>query len=88
MVIANTLPRDLSEDIPEIFSDISINHVYIDAGKKWDYQLTIQNDPPLQLWSMLNIQTISKMLQKHYDHAMDNVIHLLERMELSYVKKH
>ena len=33
MVMANTLPRDLPEDIPEI-SGISINHVYIDAGKK------------------------------------------------------
>ena len=30
---------------------------------------------------------ISKMFQRHYDHTMDNVIHSLFRMDLSYVEK-
>ena len=39
MVIANTLSRYSPEDTPEILLDISVNHVYIDAEKKRDYQL-------------------------------------------------
>ena len=47
MVIADTLSRYLPEDTPEILLDISVNHVYINAEKKWDYQLTIKDDPLL-----------------------------------------
>ena len=71
MVIADTLPRYSPEDTPEILLDISVNHVYIDAEKKRDYQLAIKDDP------LLDGQMISGMFQKHYDHTMDNVIHLL-----------
>ena len=47
MVIADTLSRYSPEDTPEILLDISVNHVYIDAEKKRDYQLAIKNDPLL-----------------------------------------
>ena len=47
MVIADTLSRYSPEDTPEILLDISVNHVYIDAEKKQDYQLTIKDDPLL-----------------------------------------
>ena len=47
MVIADTLLRYSPEDSPEILLDISVNHVYIDAEKKWDYQLAIKDDPLL-----------------------------------------
>ena len=47
MVIADTLSRYSPEDTPEILLDISVNHVYIDAEKKRDYQLTIKDDPLL-----------------------------------------
>ena len=80
MVIADTLLRYSIEDTPEILLDISVNHVYIDAEKKQDYQLTIRLTHcyvPLQTQSSLDDQTISRMLQKHYDHTMDNVIHSL-----------
>ena len=40
-----------------------------------------------QTWSLLDSQMISKMFQRHYDHTMDNMIHLLFRMDLSYVEK-
>ena len=45
MVIADTLSRYPPEDTPEILLDISVNHIYIDAEKKQDYQLTIKDDP-------------------------------------------
>ena len=47
MVIADTLSRYSPEDTPEILLDISVNHVYIDAEKKRDYQLTIKDEPLL-----------------------------------------
>ena len=47
MIVADTLSRYSPQDIPEIFLDISVNHAYIDAEKKQDYQLTIQDDPLL-----------------------------------------
>ena len=47
MVIADTLLRYSPEDTPEILLDISVNHVYIDAEEKQDYQLTIKDDPLL-----------------------------------------
>ena len=47
MVIADTLSRNSPEDTPEILLDISVNHVYIDAEKKRDYQLAIKDDPLL-----------------------------------------
>ena len=79
MVIADTLSRYSPEDTPEILLDISVNHVYIDAEKKRDYQLAIKDDPLLtqSSQSSLDGQTISRMFQKHYDHTMDNEIHSL-----------
>ena len=47
MVVADTLSRYLPEDTPEILLDISVNHIYINAEKKRDYQLTIRDDPLL-----------------------------------------
>ena len=47
MVIVDTLSRYSPEDTPEILLDISVNHVYIDAEKKQDYQLAIKDDPLL-----------------------------------------
>ena len=47
MVIADTLLRYSPEDTPEILLDISVNHIYIDAEKKQDYQLAIKDDPLL-----------------------------------------
>ena len=47
MVIADTLLRYSPEDTPEILLDIFVNHVYIDAEKKRDYQLAIKDDPLL-----------------------------------------
>ena len=47
MVIAYTWSRYSPEDTPEILLDISVNHVYIDAEKKRDDQLTIEDDPLL-----------------------------------------
>ena len=47
MVIADTLSRYSPEDTPEILLDISVNHVYINAEKKRDYQLAIKDDPLL-----------------------------------------
>ena len=41
MVVADTLLRYSPEDTPEILLDISVNHVYINAEKKRDYQLVI-----------------------------------------------
>ena len=46
MVVADTSKYSL-EDTPEILLDISINHVYIDAEKKWGYQLAIKENPLL-----------------------------------------
>ena len=48
MVVADTLLRYSPEDTPEILLDISVNHVYIDAEKNRDYQLTIKDDPLLR----------------------------------------
>ena len=65
MVIADTLSRYSPEDTPEILLDISVNHVYIDAEKKQDYQLAIKDDPllsvRLQTQSSLDGQMISRM---------------------------
>ena len=47
MVVADTSSRYSPEDTPEVLLDISVNHVYIDAEKKRDYQLTIKDDPLL-----------------------------------------
>ena len=47
MVIADTLSIYSPEDTTEILLDISVNHVYIDAEKKRDYQLAIKDDPLL-----------------------------------------
>ena len=47
IVIADTLSRYSPEDTPQILLNISVNHVYIDAEKKQDYQLTIKDDPLL-----------------------------------------
>ena len=47
LVIADTLSRYSPEDTPEILLDISVNHVYIHAEKKRDYQLAIKDDPLL-----------------------------------------
>ena len=47
MFIADTLLRYSPKDTVEILLDISVNHVYIDAEKKQDYQLTIKDDPLL-----------------------------------------
>ena len=47
MVVADTLLRYSPEDTPEILLDISVNHVYINAEKKQDYQLAIKDDPLL-----------------------------------------
>ena len=47
MVIVDTLSRYSLEDTPEILLDIPVNHVYIDAEKKRDYQLAIKDDPLL-----------------------------------------
>ena len=47
MIVADTLLRYSPEDTPEILLDISVNHVYINAVKKQDYQLTIKDDPLL-----------------------------------------
>ena len=44
MVVADTLLRYTPEDTPEILLDISVNHIYIDAEKKQDYQLAIKDD--------------------------------------------
>ena len=49
MVVAYTLSRYSPEDTPEILLDISVNHVYIDAEKKRDYQLAIKDDPLLSV---------------------------------------
>ena len=38
MVVADTLSRYSPQNTPEILLDISVNHVYIDAEKKQDYQ--------------------------------------------------
>ena len=69
MVIADTLSRYSPEDTPEISLDISVNHVYIDAEKKQDCQLTIKDDPlPSALADMIiagwpdNIKDIPKAL--------------------------
>ena len=43
MVVADTLFRYSPEDTPEILLDISVNYVYINAEKKLDYQLAIQD---------------------------------------------
>ena len=43
MVVADTLSRYSPEDTPEILLDVSVNHVYIDAENKRDYQLTIKD---------------------------------------------
>ena len=80
MVKADTLSRYSPEDTPEILLDISVNHVYIDAEKKHDYQLAIKDDPLLSALAdtiITGSQTISRMFQKHYDHTMDNEIHSL-----------
>ena len=45
MVVAHTLLIYSTEDTLEIFLDISVNHIYIDAEKKWDYKIAIKNDP-------------------------------------------
>ena len=37
MVVADTLSRYSPEDTPEVFLDITVNHVHINAEKKWDY---------------------------------------------------
>ena len=48
MAVADTLSRYSPADTPEILLDISVNHVYINAEKKRDYQLAIQDDPLLR----------------------------------------
>ena len=47
MAVADTLLRYSPQDTPEILLDISVNHVYINAEKKQDYQLAIKDDPLL-----------------------------------------
>ena len=47
MVIADTLLRYSPKDTSEILLDISVNHVYINAEKKRDYQLAIKDSPLL-----------------------------------------
>ena len=47
MVVADTLSIYSPEDTLEILLDISVNHVYIDAEKKQDYQLAVKDDPLL-----------------------------------------
>ena len=42
MVVADILWRYPPDDTLEILLLISVNHIYINAGKKWDYQLSIQ----------------------------------------------
>ena len=73
MVIADTLSRHSPEDTPEILLDISVNHIYIDAEKKWDYQLTIKDDPLLStLVDMIitgwpdNIKDVPKALRPYH----------------------
>ena len=41
MAVVDTLSRYSPENSSEILLDISINHVYINAEKKRDYQLAI-----------------------------------------------
>ena len=72
MAIADTLSRYSLEDTPEILLDIFVNHVYIDAEKKQDYQLAIKDDPLLNtLTDMIitgwpdNIKDIPKALRPY-----------------------
>ena len=69
MVIVDTLSRYSPEDTPEILLDISVNHVYIDAEKKQDYQLTIKDDPLLSAladgWPD-DIKDVPKALQPYH----------------------
>ena len=73
MVIADTLSRYSPEDTSEILLDISVNHVYINAEKKQDYQLAIKDDPLLSAlvdtiiagWPD-NIKDVPKALQPYY----------------------
>ena len=75
MVVADTVSRYSPEDTPEILLDISVNHIYINAEKKCNYQLTIKDDPLLSALADMIIVGWPRMSPKHYDHTMDNVIH-------------
>ena len=44
MVAEDTLLGYSPGNTPQILLDIPVNHVYIDAEKKQDYQLTIKDD--------------------------------------------
>ena len=65
MVIADTLSRYSPENTPEILLDISVNHVYIDAEKKQDYQLAIKDDPLLSALAD-DIKDVPKALQPYH----------------------
>ena len=73
MAVADTLSRYSPEDTPEILLDISVNHVYINAEKKRDYQLAIQDDPLLHTLADIivagwpdNIEDIPKALRPYH----------------------
>ena len=73
MAVADTLSRYSPEDTPEILLDISVNHVYINAEKKRDYQLAIQDDPLLRALADIilagwpdNIEDVPKALRSYH----------------------
>ena len=73
MAVADTLSRYSPEDTPEILLDISVNHVYINAEKKRDYQLAIQDDPLLRALADIivagwpdNIEDVPKALRPYH----------------------
>ena len=73
MVVADTLSRYSPEDTSEILLDISLNHVYINPEKKWDYQLAIQDDPLLHALADIilagwpdNIKDVPKALRPYH----------------------
>ena len=73
MAVADTLLRYSPEDTTEVLLDISVNHVYINAEKKRDYQLAIQDDPLLHALADIivagwpdNIEDVPKALRPYH----------------------
>ena len=91
MVVADTLSRYSPEYTPEIFLDIYVNHIYINAEKKWNYQLAIQDGPLLSaLADMMitrwpdDIKDVPKAIQPYHG-QFDSLTSL--SMDLSYMEK-
>ena len=81
MVVEDTLLRYSPKDTPEILLDISVNHVYIDAEKKWDYQLIIKKDPLLSALTDM-CDRLKVPGRTHYSYI--KVISLLTHSNSSY----